>query len=91
MQIVGDALVGVTLARVAFSTAFIFVLILWVVKFGLQNTFINILVIAIVTLMVLLSFCDTEMQFGAWLFLEIYIMQLQRIKKEFRLASYHCI
>lgn len=91
MQIVGDALAGVTLARVAFSTAFIFALILWVVKFGLQNTFINILVIAIVTLMVLLSFCDTEMQFGAWLFLEIYIMQLQGIKKEFRLASYHCI
>lgn len=56
MQIVGDALVGVTLTRNTFSTAFIFALTPWVAKVGLENTFITILVIAIGILMVFAVF-----------------------------------
>ncbi|KAJ6170300.1 hypothetical protein N7485_007646 [Penicillium canescens] len=50
-QIVGDALVGVTLTRNTFSTAFIFALTPWVAKVGLKNAFITILVVAIAILM----------------------------------------
>lgn len=56
MQIVGDALVGVTLTRNTFSTVFIFALTPWVAKVGLENTFITILMIAIVILMVFAVF-----------------------------------
>ncbi|KAI3106472.1 hypothetical protein CBS147333_6575 [Penicillium roqueforti] len=55
-DIVGDALVGVTLTRNSFSTAFIFALSPWVAKVGLKNTFITILVIAIAILMVFVVF-----------------------------------
>jgi hypothetical protein len=56
IQIVGDALVGVTLLRNTFSTAFIFALTPWVAKVGLENTFITILMIAIAILMVFVVF-----------------------------------
>lgn len=56
MQIIGDALVGVTLTRNSFSTAFIFALTPWVDKVGLENTFITILVIAVAILMVFVAF-----------------------------------
>lgn len=56
IQIIGDALVGVTLTRNTFSTAFIFALTPWVAKVGLENTFITILVIAIVILMAFVIF-----------------------------------
>ncbi|GAM34924.1 hypothetical protein TCE0_015r02826 [Talaromyces pinophilus] len=55
-EIVGDAIVGVTLTRNTFSTAFIFALTPWIAKAGLKNTFITILVIAIAILMVFVVF-----------------------------------
>ncbi|OKL64099.1 hypothetical protein UA08_00624 [Talaromyces atroroseus] len=55
-DIIGDALVGVTFTRNAFSAAFIFALTPWIDKVGLENTFITILVIAVAILMVFVVF-----------------------------------
>ncbi|KAL3466248.1 MFS general substrate transporter [Aspergillus heterothallicus] len=45
-EIIGDALVGVTLVRNAFSTAFIFALTPWIDRIGVQYVFVTILLIA---------------------------------------------
>ncbi|KAJ5747043.1 serine/threonine kinase 16 [Penicillium nucicola] len=50
-DIIGDAVVGVTLSRNTFSTVFIFALSPWIAKMGLQNVFIVILVIVCALLM----------------------------------------
>ncbi|KAL2825001.1 MFS general substrate transporter [Aspergillus cavernicola] len=45
-EIIGDALVGVTLIRNAFSTAFIFALTPWIGRIGLKYVLVTILLIA---------------------------------------------
>lgn len=56
MQIIGDALVGVTLTRNTFSTVFIFALSPWVAKVGLKDTFVTILVLAVAILLAFVVF-----------------------------------
>lgn len=50
-QIIGDALVGVTVVRNTFSTAFIFALSPWVAAIGIKYVLVAILLIACVILM----------------------------------------
>ena len=60
MQIIGDALVGVTLVRNTFSTAFIFALSPWVDAIGIKWVLVTILLIACV----LISFFGVFIKFG---------------------------
>ncbi|RAH50515.1 MFS general substrate transporter [Aspergillus brunneoviolaceus CBS 621.78] len=55
-DIIGDALVGVTLTRNTFSTVFIFALSPWVAKVGLKDTFVTILVLAVAILLAFVVF-----------------------------------
>ncbi|PYH86302.1 MFS general substrate transporter [Aspergillus uvarum CBS 121591] len=55
-DIIGDALVGVTLTRNTFSTVFIFALSPWVARVGLKDTFVTILVLAVAILLVFVVF-----------------------------------
>ncbi|KAL3482218.1 MFS general substrate transporter [Aspergillus californicus] len=59
-EIIGDALVGVTLVRNAFSTAFIFALTPWIAKIGLQYVLVTILLIACL----FLAFFGVFIRFG---------------------------
>ncbi|PYI23950.1 MFS general substrate transporter [Aspergillus japonicus CBS 114.51] len=55
-EIIGDALVGVTLTRNTFSTVFIFALSPWVARVGLKDTFVTILVLAVAILLAFVVF-----------------------------------
>ncbi|KPM46327.1 hypothetical protein AK830_g218 [Neonectria ditissima] len=50
-EVIGDALVGVTVVRNTFSTAFIFALTPWIAKIGIKYVLVTILLIACVILM----------------------------------------
>lgn len=50
-QIIGDALVGVTVVRNTFSTAFIFAMTPWIAAIGLKWVLVTILLIACAILM----------------------------------------
>lgn len=49
-QVIGDALVGVTVVRNAFSTAFIFTLTPWIRKIGITYVFVIILLVSVLIL-----------------------------------------
>ena len=59
-QVIGDALVEVTVVRNVFSTAFIFALTPWIEKVGITYVLVTILVIACA----ILSFFAVFIRFG---------------------------